>query len=69
MCPDKHKFLHVVFVVEVISHFFNIFHTFHSMLAKLELQEKINKKPKATRKKFQGNKIQQNKIKEIPPPI
>lgn len=63
MCPDKHKFLHVVFVVEVS-------HTFHSMLTKLELQgKKKKKKPKATRKKFQGNKIQQNKNKEILPPI
>jgi hypothetical protein len=40
------SFLGVVIVVEVSPTFSNIFHTFHSMMAKLELQGEKKKKPK-----------------------
>ncbi len=57
MCPDKHKFIGVVIVVEVYATFFNIFQN-------LNCKGRKKKKTKVTRKKIQGNKIQQKKIRK-----
>jgi hypothetical protein len=62
MCPDKYKFIGIVIVVEVFSAYFT---HFIPCWQNFELQGKEKKKKtKVTRKKFQGNKIQQNKIRK-----